>query len=264
LHGVVRSTSLRQNHPAGSTKSVVPSGACGAVKRNVMCCPAQIPKRFGACGKQSPGDQWRTLTPHTRGYYEIGCAIPGDDTKIRFRGNRTELTAARPGRSNGTADRLERYMAQLPAQKNSKWPLGCRADNWSICTQRTGCDGALCRDWKGNRGIKRAVARQGVTPVRNTTFGRGHRMAFSSGLEQGMVLDEAIGRKVQRAFGTREDRTVARLKYDCQSPVWIGLRQKLKNPRPSLGGSLIGRWCMDWTILGWHEQGMGGGFTAWT
>jgi sulfite reductase (ferredoxin) len=256
LHGVpkhsLQETIRRINEIKLSTLA-----ACGDVKRNVMCCPAPHYNDSVHAEMQALADQLAVhFTPHTRGYYEIWLRDPATNEDQYLGGNRTNGQAA-AGSSNGTADPVEPIYGPTYLPRKFKIAIGLPGDN---CVDLYANDlglMAICRDWKIVGYNVLVGGGMGVTPSAHKTFPAvAKRMAFIKP-EQVIGVSEAIV-KVQRDFGNREDRKVARLKYLIANRGldWFKAKveeyygQPLAEPDPEDVHGLDDH-------MGWHEQGDG-------
>ena len=116
---------------------------------------------------------------------------------------------------------------------------------------------AICRDWKIVGYNVLVGGSMGVTPSAHKTFPAvAKRMAF---VEPHQVLDVAAAIvKVQRDFGNRDDRKVARLKYLIANRGldWFKAKVEEYYGKPLAPPDPEDVWGFD-DHMGWHEQGDG-------
>jgi sulfite reductase (ferredoxin) len=219
--------------------------ACGDVERNVMCCPA--PHRHDPVHDemQKLADRLAEhLCPRTTAYYELWLT----DTATG------EETLAGGG-SNG--HEIEPIYGPTYLPRKFKTAIGLAGDN---CVDLYANDLGLMAIPRDGRIIGYNVlvgGGFGVTPSAKKTFpALAKRMAFVTP-EQVVDVATAII-KVQRDFGNRSDRKVARMKYliadwgleKFKAKVEEYYGAKLADPQPD---DVVG---FD-DHLGWHEQGDG-------
>ncbi|MBI3468536.1 MAG: NADPH-dependent assimilatory sulfite reductase hemoprotein subunit [Planctomycetes bacterium] len=216
-------------------------GACGDVERNVMCCPAPHHGDAVRDRLQAITDQIAAhLAPRTRAYHEIW--ING------------EKLAELPGL--GTTAEEPIYGAVYMPRK-FKTGLALPHDN---CVDIYSNDLGFLAVLEHGRLIGFNVlvgGGMGMTPARKDTFpALAQRLGFIGVDDVIDVATAVVG--VQRDFGRRDDRSLARLKYLIH--IW-GLEKfkakveeyygrKIEEPDPT---DVVG---MD-DHLGWHEQGDG-------
>jgi sulfite reductase (ferredoxin) len=275
LHGVVKSNLhlviQRINEVQLSTLA-----ACGDVERNVMCCPAP---HFGDpvhAEMQQLADQVANhFAPRTRAYHEIWLRDPdtGEDHLVGGGKDAAEVASSAPshaahegnGHAGGAAaasyrpggDDAEPLYGRLYLPRKFKTGIGLCGDNCiDIYANDLGLL-AVCEDFKIIGYNVLVGGGMGVVPSATKTFPAvAKRMAFA---RPDQVLDVATAvLKVQRDFGNRSDRKVARLKYTIHN---MGLEafkakveeyfgQKLPDPHPDDVRGFDDH-------LGWHEQGDG-------
>jgi sulfite reductase (ferredoxin) len=280
LHGILKNDLHKTIHRINEIK-LSTLAACGDVKRNVMCCPA--PHRHDPVHDemQRLADQLAAhLTPRTRAYYEIWMRDPatGEDHLVGGNGRHAAVSSA-----NGDGQRSP--FAQSSEQKGiapiSAGPLSAGGDDQEPIYGPTylprkfkigvGLPGDNCIDIYANDLGFMAICDNfhiigynvlvgggmGVVPSATKTFPAvAKRMAFVRPDQVIDVATEVV--KVQRDFGNRSDRKVARLKYlinnwgleAFKAKVEEYYGQKLPEPHPD------DVWGFD-DHLGWHEQGDG-------
>ncbi|MFN9917055.1 MAG: NADPH-dependent assimilatory sulfite reductase hemoprotein subunit, partial [Pirellulaceae bacterium] len=241
LHGIVKSD-LKQcirriNDIGQSTLS-----ACGDVNRNVMACPAPYHDGIRPVLQQFAHDLAMHLAPRTKSYYELW--LTDDQTG--------ESTLA-----GGSDEFYEPIYGKVYLPRKFKTAIALPNDK---CTDvYTNCLGFI------------AVIRNGQVVGYNVTVGGGlgttpaikktapmlaKRMAFAS-VEQAVGVAEAVV-KVQRDFGFRGDRKVARLKYLVANRGIEWFRSKVEE---YFGSKLQDCTSDDVTEhndhIGWDQQGDG-------
>lgn len=241
LHGVIKQNLKAAVQKINSTL-LTTLAACGDVERNVMCCPAPIKNNPVRDQMQAMADEIaQHLKPRTTAYHEIWLT---DDN-----GEKTNVAEFKP------VDEPIYGTVYLP--RKFKTAIGLPEDN---CIDIYTNDLGFLAVVEGDRIIGYNVlvgGGQGKTPSAEKTFvAIAKRMAFVKP-EQVVGVAEAIV-KVQRDFGNREDRKLARLKYTINNHglEWFKAKveeyygQPLPEPHP-----------VDVTDvddhIGWHEQGDG-------
>ena len=254
LHGVVKenlhSVIRRINEVQLSTLA-----ACGDVERNVMCCPA--PHYFDPVHAQLQALADRLaahLAPRTRAYHEIWLKDPGTGEEQLVAGGPTG-PESNGQESNG--QEVEPIYGPTYLPRKFKTAIGLPGDN---CVDLYANDLGLMAICENYRIIGYNVlvgGGMGMTPSAKKTFPAvAMRMAFVTPEQVVDVATEVI--KVQRDFGNRADRKVARLKYLLadRGLDWFKARvedyygHKLPDPHPDDVRGFDDH-------LGWHEQGDG-------
>lgn len=241
LHGVIKSN-LRATIREINKAQLTTLAACGDVERNVMCCPA--PHRNNAVRDEMQAMADRVaehLKPQTTGYYEIWLE---DDT-----GEKTDVTEFKPVEEPIYG---ERY---LPRKFKTAFALP--EDN---CVDLYSNDLAFLAIVEGDQIVGYNVfvgGGMGMTPAAKKTYPAVARKMTFITPNQVLKVAEAIV-KVQRDFGNREDRKVARLKYLLAD--W-GLEKFKAKVEEYYGAALPEPRPEDVTDvddhIGWHEQGDG-------
>lgn len=258
LHGVpkrnLHETIRRINEIKLSTLA-----ACGDVKRNVMCCPAPHHNDPVHAEMQALADQIvARFNPHTKAYYEIWLRDPASNEDQYLGGSSTNGHATNGQAGSGEhVDPVEPIYGPTYLPRKFKFAIGLPGDN---CVDLYANDlglMAICRDWKIVGYNVLVGGGMGVTPSAHKTFPAiAKRMAF---VEPQQVLDvcEAIV-KVQRDFGNREDRKVARLKYLIANRGldWFKAKVEEYYGKPLAPPDPEDVWGFD-DHMGWHEQGDG-------
>lgn len=244
LHGVVKQNLKAVIHRINQVQ-LTTLAACGDVERNIMCCPA--PHHFDPvhAEMQALTDRLAAhLAPRTRAYHEIWLKDPatGED----------RLVAGGP---NG--HEVEPIYGPTYLPRKFKTAIGLPGDN---CVDLYANDlglMAICENFKIVGYNVLVGGSMGVTPSAKKTFPAvAKRMAFVTPDQVVDVATQVI--KVQRDFGNRADRKVARLKYLIadRGLGWFKAKveeyygHKLPDPHPD-------DVCGFDDHLGWHEQGDG-------
>jgi sulfite reductase (ferredoxin) len=249
LHGVVKEN-LRAVIARINEVQLTTLAACGDVERNIMCCPA--PHHFDPVHAelQTLADRLAAhLAPRTRAYHEIWLKDP--DT------GEEQLVAGGPNGHEPNGHELEPIYGPTYLPRKFKTAIGLPGDN---CVDLYANDLGLMAICENYRIIGYNVlvgGGMGVTPSAKKTFpALAKRMAFVTPDQVIDVATEVI--KVQRDFGNRADRKIARLKYLIadrgldwfKSKVEEYYGHKLPDPHPDDVHGFDDH-------LGWHEQGDG-------
>jgi sulfite reductase (ferredoxin) len=243
-HGVVKGdlkSFMQQVHHNQMTTLA----ACGDVERNIMCCPAPIHGNPVREQMQAKVDELaRHLAPRTRAYYEIWLTDPDTGEKT--------LAA-----DNGKDAAIEPIYGPTYLPRKFKTAFALPEDN---CTDVYANDlGFIVVHEHGKILGYNVLAGggMGVTPSAAKTFpALAKRLGFVPP-EDVLAIAEAIV-KVQRDFGNRSDRKVARLKYTIHTMGLDAFRAKVeeyfgKPLAPCHPADVHG---FD-DHIGWHEQGDG-------
>jgi len=263
LHGVVKrnlhETIRRINEIKLSTLA-----ACGDVKRNVMCCPAPHYHDPVHAEMQELADRLvELLNPRTKAYHEIWLRDPetGEEQYLGGSGSNGHATNGHPHPSplpsgEGVSE-VEPIYGPTYLPRKFKVAIGLPGDN---CVDLYANDlglMAICRDWKIIGYNVLVGGSMGVTPSAAKTFPAvAKRMAF---IEPDQVLDVAAAVvKVQRDFGNRADRKVARMKYLIANRGldWFKAKVEEYYGRPLAEPDPEDVWGFD-DHMGWHDQGDG-------
>jgi sulfite reductase (ferredoxin) len=241
LHGVLKDN-LRDAIRGINQTMLTTLAACGDVERNVMCCPAPYSGNPVRGEMQEMADRIAEhLKPRTTAYYDVWLK---DDA-----GNEIDATEFKPVEEPIYGARY------LPRKFKTAFALP--EDN---CVEIYSNDLGFLAIVEKNAIVGYNVlvgGGMGVTPSAHKTFPAvAKRMTFVTP-DQVVDVAEAIV-KVQRDFGNREDRKVARLKYLIAN--W-GLPQFKQKVEEYYGRSLPEPHPTDVTEvddhIGWHEQGDG-------
>ena len=242
LHGVIKSH-LQSAVQAINSTLLTTLAACGDVERNVMCCPAPIKNNAVHDQMQAMADAIAEhLKPRTTAYHEIWLTDDSGESKNVA----TEFTPVH-----------EPIYGTVYLPRKFKTAIALPEDNCiDIYTQDLGFLAIV----EGDRIVGYNVlvgGGQGKTPSAEKTFiAIAQKLAFVTP-EQVVGVAEAVV-KVQRDFGNREDRKVARLKYTIHNHGLDWFKSKVEE---YYGQSLPAPRDVDVTDvddhIGWHEQGDG-------
>src|SRR4051794_184620 len=256
LHGVLKKnlkkTIRRINEIQLSTLA-----ACGDVKRNVMCTPC--PYNGDRVHEQMydlAGELVRQLNPRTRAYHQIWLSDgeTGESIDIGDIG----IPAAHPaGPHTAGDDPIEPIYGKTYLPRKFKLAIGLPGDNSvDVYANDIGLL-AICDNWKVI-GYNLVVGGSfGVTPSAKKTFPAVARPLCY--IEADRVVDLCIAIvKLQRDFGNRADRKVARMKYLIND--W-GIERFRKKVEEYFGDTLAPLRPVKLhgfnDGMGWHEQGDG-------
>ena len=200
LHGVVK-RDLKRAIARINEIQLSTLGACGDVNRNVMCCPAPYANPIYR-QTQALADQLAAhFAPRTKAYHELWLT----DTAT---GQQT--LASDPKSSDGFD--VEPIYGKFYMPRKFKMAIGYTFDN---CVDLYANDLGLLAITEGDQIVGYNVlvgGGMGKTPSAAKTFPAvAKRMTFVTP-EQVLAVTEAVF-KVQRDYGNREDRKLARLKY---------------------------------------------------
>jgi len=244
LHGVVKEN-LKQVIRRINQVQLTTLAACGDVERNIMCCPAPHHGDPVHAELQALTDRLAAhLAPRTRAYHEIWLKDPESGAD--------ELVAGGP---NG--HEVEPVYGPTYLPRKFKTAIGLPGDN---CVDLYANDlglMAICENFRIVGYNVLVGGGMGVTPSAKKTFPAvAKRMAFVTPDQVVDVATEII--KVQRDFGNRGDRKVARLKYliadwgleKFKAKVEEYYGHPLPEPHPDDVHGFDDH-------LGWHDQGDG-------
>lgn len=241
LHGIVKDQLKETIRRINETK-LTTLAACGDVERNVMCCPAPHSGNAVRAEMQEMADRIAEhLKPRTTAYYEIWLT---DEN-----GEKHDATAFKP------VDEPIYGATYLP--RKFKTAVALPEDN---CVDIYSNDLGFLAIVENGRiaGYNVLVGGgMGTTPSAKKTFPAiAKQMAFVTP-DQVLGVAEAVV-KVQRDFGNRSDRKVARLKYLIADWGIDAFKAKVEE---YYGAQLPPQRPVDVTDvddhLGWHEQGDG-------
>jgi sulfite reductase (ferredoxin) len=211
-HGVVKGdlkAFMRQVHDNHMTTLA----ACGDVERNIMCCPAPIRGDSVREQMQAKLDELAVhLAPRTRAYYEIWLTDPETGEKERVAGG---------------PETIEPIYGPTYLPRKFKTAFALPEDN---CVDVYANDLGFIVVHEGGRILGYNVLAgggMGVTPSAAKTFpALAKRLGFVPP-EDVLAIAEAIV-KVQRDYGNRSDRKVARLKYTIHTMGLENFRAKVE------------------------------------
>ena len=241
-HGVVKGD-LKAFMQKVHANRMTTLAACGDVERNIMCCPAPIHGNPVREQMQAKLDELaRHLAPRTRAYYEIWLTDPDTGEQSRVAGG---------------PDVIEPIYGPTYLPRKFKTAFALPEDN---CTDVYANDLGFIVVHENGRILGYNVLAgggMGVTPSAAKTFpALAKRLGFVPP-EDVLGIAEAIV-KVQRDFGNRSDRKVARLKYTIHTMGLENFRAKVeeyfgKPLAPCHPADVHG---FD-DHIGWFEQGDG-------
>lgn len=245
LHGVLKGDLKRAIHRINEVQ-LTTLAACGDVERNVMCSPCPY--------KSDPVyDQMQELAlklavhlrPHTRAYHDLW--LTDDETGEKHRAG---------GGMNGQHE-VEPLYGPTYLPRKFKTAIGLPGDNISdIYSNDLGLL-AIPENWKITGYNVLVGGGFGLTPSAEKTF-----PAVAQALcyvAPSQVVDVAVAIiKVQRDFGNRADRKIARMKYLIHNWGLGRFKQKVEEyygaelapPRPVVVTDINDG-------MGWHAQGDG-------
>jgi sulfite reductase (ferredoxin) len=243
LHGVVKHDLWKTIHRINEIQ-LSTLAACGDVVRNIMCCPAPFTDPIHQELRQLTDDLVANLAPRTKAYHEIWLTDPesGEETLV--------------GGGSESAE-LEPLYGPTYLPRKFKVAVGLASDN---CVDLYANDLGFMAIVEGGKIIGYNVlvgGGMGVTPSAEKTFPAvAKRMAFIKP-EQAIDVAKAVI-MVQRDFGNRADRKIARLKYLIHN--W-GLKKYKAKVEEYYGRPLADPHPEDVhgfdDHIGWHEQGDG-------
>jgi sulfite reductase (ferredoxin) len=246
-HGVVKGD-LKSFMQKVHANHMTTLAACGDVERNIMCCPAPIRNDPVREQMQAQLDALaRHLAPRTRAYYEIWLTDPDTGEKTLAAGNAKEAV-------------VEPIYGPTYLPRKFKTAFALPEDN---CTDVYANDlGFITVHEQGKILGYNVLAGggMGVTPSAAKTFpALAKRLGFVPP-EDVLAIAEAIV-KVQRDFGNRSDRKVARLKYTIHTMGLEAFRAKVEEyfGKPLAPCHPADVHAFD-DHIGWHEQGDGNFF----
>jgi sulfite reductase (ferredoxin) len=200
LHGVVKSN-LKRAIARINEIQLSTLGACGDVNRNVMCCPAPYQNNIYR-QTQALADQIADhFAPKTKAYHELWLTDPSTGEKQLAGGSSDE----------GGFD-VEPIYGKFYMPRKFKMAIGYPFDN---CVDLYANDLGLMAITQGDSIVGYnllAGGGMGVTPSAKKTFPAVAKRLCYVTPDEVLRAVEAVF-KVQRDFGNREDRKLARLKY---------------------------------------------------
>ena len=248
LHGVLK----------GNLKAVIARinqvqlstlGACGDVNRNVMCCPAPISNNVYRETQALADLIADHFAPKTNAYHELWLTDTSTGEK--------QLAGGGVAENTGDGFDVEPIYGKFYMPRKFKMAIGFDFDN---CVDLYANDLGLMAITEGDKILGYNVlvgGGMGVTPSAKKTFPAvAKRLTFATP-DNVLAVVEAVF-KVQRDFGNREDRKVARLKYVIAN--W-GLEAFKAKVEEYYGGTLPEPHPADVhgfnDHMGWDEQGDG-------
>ena len=240
LHGVLKGD-LREAIRAINESKLTTLAACGDVNRNVMACPAPYKTKVYEQMQALSQELAEHFKPRTRAYYDLWLK---DEN-----GEEVDTTEFKP------VEEPIYGVRYLP--RKFKMGIALPEDNCvDLYTQDLGLM-AIVEDGSIVGYNVLAGGGMGRTPSAEKTFpALAHRIAYAAA-DQVVAVSEAVV-KVQRDFGNREDRKIARLKYliaDWGVPKFRAMVEQyygkgLPDPHPAEVTGVDDH-------IGWHEQGDG-------
>ena len=186
--------------------------ACGDVERNIMCCPAPLHDPVRRQMQEQLDQLARHLAPRTRAYYEIWLTNPDTGEQERVAGG---------------PEVIEPIYGPTYLPRKFKTAFALPEDN---CVDVYANDLGFLAVHEGGKILGYNVLAgggMGVTPSAAKTFpALAKRLGFVPP-EDVLGIAEAIV-KVQRDFGNRTDRKVARLKYTIHTMGLDAFRAKVE------------------------------------
>lgn len=256
LHGVLKKN-LKHAIRRINEVQLSTLAACGDVKRNVMCTPC--PYNGDPVHEQLyelAGEIVKQLNPRTRAYHQIW--LTDGETGESIDVGEVGIPPAEPaGPSLPGDDPVEPIYGKTYLPRKFKFAIGLPGDNSvDVYANDIGLL-AVCEDWNVVGYNLLVGGSFGVTPSAKKTFPAVAQPLCYIDAERVIDLCIAIV-KVQRDFGNRADRKVARMKYLIHDWGIERFRHKVEEyfgdtlapPRPmEVYGFNDG--------MGWHEQGDG-------
>ena len=222
-HGVVKGD-LKTFMQAVHDNQLTTLAACGDVERNIMCCPAPIHENPVRAEMQAKLDELaKHLAPRTRAYYEVWLTDPDTGEKTLAAGGEKQAQVM-PEARNGD---VEPIYGPTYLPRKFKTAFALPEDN---CVDVYANDlGFIAVHEQGKILGYNVLAGggMGVTPSAAKTFpALAKRLGFVPP-EDVLAIAEAIV-KVQRDYGNRSDRKVARLKYTIHTMGLENFRAKVE------------------------------------
>src|SRR5262245_5196067 len=207
LHGVVKGN-LKRAISRINEIQLSTLGACGDVNRNVMCCPAPY-QRNTYRQTQALADQLAAhFAPRTKAYHELWLTDTATGEKQLVSGG---SSGASPSQ-NGDGFDIEPIYGRYYMPRKFKMAIGYTFDN---CVDLYANDLGLLAVTEGDAIVGYnllAGGGMGMTPSAKKTFPAvAQRLCYVAPNEVLKAVEAVF--KVQRDYGNREDRKLARLKY---------------------------------------------------
>ncbi len=262
LHGVVKND-LKAVIRRINQVQLTTLAACGDVERNVMCSP--VPYRNDPVYDQMQALADRLaihLRPRTKAYYQLWLKDEetGQKQLVGSGVAGKEFSAAELGATGSDQEEVEPLYGPTYLPRKFKIGIGLPGDNSADVYSHDLGLLAVCKDWQIVGYNVLVGGGFGTTPSAKKTFPAIARpMCFISPTQ---VIDVATAIiRVQRDYGNRSDRKVARLKYLIHD--W-GLERFKQMVQQYYGGELSPPRPVEVFRfndgLGWHPQGDGGWF----
>jgi len=245
LHGVVKSH-LKQTIARINETQLTTLGACGDVNRNVMCCPAPYKSKIYQQTQQLADQLAAHFAPRTSAYHEVWLTDSA--------GSEKQLVGGAP---DGDGFDVEPIYGKFYMPRKFKMAIGYTFDN---CVDLYANDlglMAITRDDEIVGYNLLAGGGMGVTPSAKKTFPAVAKKICYVTPGQVLKAVESVF-KVQRDYGNREDRKLARLKYVIANWGVPAFRAKVEE---YYGGPLADPLADDVhgfnDHMGWDQQGDG-------
>ncbi|MEX0641044.1 MAG: NADPH-dependent assimilatory sulfite reductase hemoprotein subunit, partial [Pirellulales bacterium] len=224
LHGVLKSN-LKRTIAHINEVQLSTLAACGDVKRNVMCSPCPYKGDPVHDQMQALADELaEVLKPRTDAYHQIWLTddetgesqlVAGSNGKgdsPLFAGDAGQSSGAGDGKKGTAPDPVEPIYGKTYLPRKFKLAIGLPGDNSAdIYTNDVGLL-AICDQWSVVGYNVLVGGSFGVTPSAKKTFAAVALPMCYIDAERVVELCVAIV-KLQRDFGNRSDRKVARMKY---------------------------------------------------
>ena len=244
-HGILKSN-LQQTINRINEVQLTTLAACGDVVRNIMCSPCPYHGDAVYTQMQAFGDELvMHMRPRTRAYHELWLIDEATRERQLVGGGKIE------------GDEVEPLYGSTYLPRKFKIGIGLPADNSvDLYSQDIGFM-AIAENWNVSGFNVLVGGGFGVTPSAAKTFpALAQPMCYIS-LSQAINVAEAII-KVQRDFGNRSDRKVARMKYLIHNWGLAKFKEKVEEyfgaslapPRPVIVTEVNDG-------MGWHAQGDG-------
>ena len=249
LHGVVKRNLKRAIARINQTQ-LSTLGACGDVNRNVMCCPAPYKSNIYRQTQALAAQFAAHFAPRTAAYHETWLT-DGASGEKQLVGGGFEGAA-------GDGFDVEPIYGKFYMPRKFKMAIGYTFDN---CVDVYANDLGLIAVTKGDEIVGYnlvAGGGMGVTPSAKKTFPAVAQRICYAQPHQVLQAVEAVF-KVQRDYGNREDRKLARLKYVIANWGVAAFKAKVEE---YFGGSLA-EFQRENDVagfndhIGWDEQGDG-------
>ncbi len=240
LHGILKKD-MKQVIARINAVQLSTLGACGDVNRNVMCCPAPYKKKIYEQTQQLADQVAAHLSPRTTAYHDIWL------TDVAT-GEKQQLTGG---------DDVEPIYGKHYMPRKFKIAIGFPCDN---CVDIYANDVGLLAITESDELVGYNVivgGGMGVTPAAKKTFPAvGKMMAFVTPEQALGVVTAIVG--VQRDYGNREDRKVARMKYIVANWGIAKFKEKVEDYYGVPLASPTADDVHDFNDhMGWDEQGDG-------